>query len=130
MNISKTKEQIKHRKQSVGYAFAGFKVLWKSEINFRTHVIISLLVFCLGFIFKLNNLEWIGIVFCVGMVISAEAFNSAIEHLCDLTSNEIMPEIKIIKDISAFAVLFLAIISSVVGIIIFLPKIIHTFNTQ
>lgn len=129
MNIGSIKKQYIHRKQSFSYAFDGFKAIWLSEINFRIHVFISLLVFCLGFIFRLNNLEWVGISLCIGMVISAEIFNTALEHLCDLTSKEIMPEIKLIKDISAFGILFLAIISSIVGFIIFLPKVIYLFSS-
>lgn len=128
MNISKTKEQISLRKQSFGYAFEGLKIMWLSEINFRIHVFISLIVFCLGIMLKINRSEWIGVLFCVGLVISAEAFNTAVEHVCDLTSKEIRPEIKAIKDISAFGVLFLAIISIIVGFIIFLPKVIQLFT--
>ena len=129
MNMYKIKKQFIHRKQSFSYAFDGCKVIWLTEINFRIHVFISLLVFCLGFVFKLNYTDWIGILFCVGIVIGAEIFNTALEHLCDLTSKEIMPEIKLIKDISAFGVLFLAIISSIVGFIIFLPKVIYLFTS-
>ena len=117
------------RKQSIMYAIAGLKVIWISELNFRIHIIISLLVLCAGFIFKLNPIEWVGIILCLGMVLCAEIFNTVIEHLCNLASKEIMPEIKVIKDISAFGVLFLAIISSIVGIIIFLPKIIYIFKS-
>jgi diacylglycerol kinase len=130
MNIGSIKKQYIHRKQSLSYAFDGCKVIWLTEMNFRIHVFISLLVLCLGFIFRLNNLEWVGISLCIGMVISAEIFNTAIEILCDLKSKEFMPEIKVIKDISAFGVLFLAIISSTVGFIIFLPKVIYLFTSS
>ena len=112
------------------YAYDGLKVVWLSEINFRIHVFISMFVFCLGLILKLNTIEWIGILLCVGVVIGAEVFNTAIEHLCDLISKEIRPEIKVIKDISAAGVLILAIISTIVGCIIFLPKVILTFSSQ
>ncbi len=129
MNILSIKEQIYFRFQSFGYAYEGFKVLWSSEANFRIHLIIFVLVLGLGFVFKINLLEWMLILFCVGIVFSAEAFNTAIEHLCNLNSKEINPEIKVIKDISAFAVLFLAVISMIVGIIIFLPKVLYLFSS-
>jgi diacylglycerol kinase len=129
MNTLEVNKLKYSRKQSIINAFAGFKVIWVSEINFRIHIIISLLVLCAGFIFKLNTIEWVGILLCIGLVLGAEIFNTAIEHLCDLTSKEIKPEIKAIKDISAFGVLFLAMISSIVGIIIFLPKIIYIFKS-
>jgi diacylglycerol kinase len=129
MNTLEVNKLKYSRKQSIINAFAGFKVIWVSEINFRIHIIISLLVLCAGFIYKLNTIEWVGILLCIGLVLGAEIFNTAIEHLCDLTSKEIKPEIKAIKDISAFGVLFLAMISSIVGIIIFLPKIIYIFKS-
>jgi len=129
MNISKTKEQINLRKQSFGYAFEGFKVLWSSEANFRIHLLISILVLGLSYVLKINTIEWMLILFCIGIVCSAEAFNTAIEHLCNLNSKEIKSEIKIIKDISAFAVLFLAIISIIIGFMIFLPKVISLFTS-
>lgn len=129
MNIKSNKKQLIHRKHSFSYAFDGCKVIWLTEMNFRIHLFVSLLVLCLGFVFRLNNLEWVGISLCIGMVISAEIFNTAIELLCDLKSKEFMAEIKVIKDISAFGVLFLAIISIIIGIIIFLPKVIYLFSS-
>lgn len=129
MNTLEVNKLKYSRKQSILHAFDGFKVIWVSEINFRIHIIISLLVLCAGFIFKLNTIEWVCILLCIGMVLGAEIFNTVIEHLCNLASKEIKPEITAIKDISAFGVLFLAMISSLVGIIIFLPKIIYIFTS-
>ena len=123
MNISNTKQQISLRKQSFGYAFAGLKAIWISEINFRIHVIIALCVLCLGIVFKLNSFEWISIILCIGMVIASEFFNTVIEHFCDFVSIDIRPEIKVIKDMSAAAVLLVAIMSVLIACIIFLPKI-------
>jgi diacylglycerol kinase len=123
MNISNTKQQISLLKQSFGYAFAGLKASCISEINFRIHVIIALYVLCLGIVFKLNNYEWIAIILCIGMVIAFEIFNTVIEHLCDFVSIDIRPEIKVIKDMSAAAVLLVAAMSVLIACIIFLPKI-------
>lgn len=129
MRTLKYKDFAYTLKQSIINAFEGSKVLWLSELNFRIHLFISLVVFFLGFILNLNNIEWIGILVSVGLVLGAESFNTAIEHLCDLTSKEIKPEIKVIKDISAFAVLIMAITSVSIGSIIFLPKIVHIFSS-
>lgn len=126
MEVKRLKYSLK---QSIIHAFAGFKEIWMSEINFRIHIIISLLVVSSGYIFKLNTTEWVGILLCIGLLLGAEVFNTSIEHLSNLYSKEIMPEIKVIKDISAFAVLFIAMIMCIVGIIIFLPKIIYIFKT-
>jgi len=124
MNISKAKEKINLRKQSFEYAFAGFKSMWQLEINFRIHTIISMVVVCLGFILKINNVEWIAVVLCSASVLSAEIINTAIEQLCDIISKEKRSEIKLIKDISAASVLILAVGSIIIGSIIFIPKVI------
>ncbi len=115
--------EIKTRKNSFVYAWTGCKAMWLSEINFRIHVIISLIVVCAGIMLKLNSTEWIAIFFCIGLVISAEVYNTAIEHISNIISTEIRPEIKLIKDISASGVLILACISAIIGCIIFIPKL-------
>jgi undecaprenol kinase len=129
MNISKPKEQIKFRKQSFYFALAGYKAIWLSEINFRIHIIITLIVIFAGVILKLNMVEWIVVLISVGMVLTAEIFNTTIEHLCNLISTEIRPDIKIIKDIGASGVLVSAVISAITGVIIFLPKLILIFSS-
>lgn len=115
------------RLSSFKFAIAGLRSVWSTEINFRIHFFIAIFVLCLGIGLNLNALEWVSILLCIGMVLSAEIFNTAIEQICDMTSKEIMPEIKAIKDISASGVFILTIISVVIGLIIFLPKVIYTF---
>lgn len=66
---------------------------------------------------------WIVICLCIGLVLSAEAVNSAIEALADRVSPAYDEAIKRTKDLAAGAVLLLAIASAVVGLIIFLPKL-------
>ena len=78
-----------------------------------------------GVIFNISKTEWLFIAVCCAAVIATEMINTAIEKLCDMVSTEIHPVIKIIKDVSAGAVLVCAIGSVVVGSIIFLPKIIE-----
>ena len=68
-------------------------------------------------------MEWIVICLCIGLVLSAEAVNSAIEALADRVSPAYDEAIKRTKDLAAGAVLLLAIASAVVGLIIFLPKL-------
>ena len=68
-------------------------------------------------------LEWIALLICIGAVLAAEAFNTALEALADRISTEYSPLIRDAKDLSAGAVLILAIMSATVGLIIFLPKL-------
>jgi diacylglycerol kinase len=85
------------------------------------------LVLLAGIYFSITLLEWIFIIFAAGMVFAAEAFNTAIEIDMNLTSPEYHPHARDTKDVAAGAVLITAIIAAVIGIIIFLPRVIVTF---
>jgi len=113
---------ILKRLHSFSFAYNGFRILFKEEHNARIHLIASILAILFSFYFELNNLEWVGILLSIGMVFSAEIFNSAIENLCDFVSPHWHDKIKKVKDLSAAAVLLSAIISASIGLIIFLPK--------
>ena len=109
--------------QSFKYAFEGiFRFLMK-ERNFRIHVLITFLVIIAGFIFRIERIEWVVILLLVAIVLISEAINSCIERICDFISPGLDKRIKAIKDISAGVVLIGAIISIIVGCIIFLPYI-------
>lgn len=111
--------------QSFKFAFEGLRDALLHERNFRIQVVVFIFVIIAGFLFRINQTEWILILLCAAVVLSIEIINSAIEKLCDFVSPEIHPMIKKIKDFSAAAVLIGAIISLIVGIIIFLPKILE-----
>lgn len=98
-----------------------------SERNALVHLAVTVAVVVAGFIFGLSPLEWMAVVVCIGVVLAAEAFNSAIEKLADHTCMEQNPNIRDTKDLAAGAVLLAAIASVGVGMIIFLPKIYHLF---
>ena len=94
------------------------------EKNLKIHFMIMICVIILGLIVKLSTLEWIICIILFGLVISAELFNTALEKTMDYINRDYDEEIRFIKDASAAAVLVLAIASAVVGVIIFLPKLI------
>lgn len=127
-NKGTEKSSSHNRIQSFKYAFNGLKIVFKEEYNARIHLLISLVVIICGFIFQISILEWISICFVIGLVISMEIINSAIENLSDFVSPEHHKLIKKVKDLSAAAVLFCAITSVVIGFLIFLPKIIHLLD--
>lgn len=114
---------IKRLIKSFGYAFKGFIKSFKEEPNMKIHVMMTFLVIICGFIFKVSQLEWIVLLFAIGLVIGAELLNTAIENLVDLVCKERNEQAGLIKDVSASFVLVLAIISAIVGLIIFLPKL-------
>ncbi|MCP9769017.1 diacylglycerol kinase family protein [Lacihabitans sp. LS3-19] len=109
--------------KSFKYALAGIWSLVKNENNAQFHFLATVLVISAGFYLKININEWLIIVFSIALVWSGEAFNSAIEKICDKISPEKDPIIKTIKDMSAAGVLFLAIASAVAGGIVFIPKL-------
>jgi diacylglycerol kinase len=104
-------------------AFEGIFILLKKDRNFQVHLILFLLLLIASFLIGLSKFEWIAILVCSAMVFATEAVNSSIEKLADLITKEIRPEIKIIKDIAAAAVLITSIFSIVVALLIFIPKI-------
>ena len=84
----------------------------------------TIVVVLAGFLFKLSNVEWLAVVFAIGLVLAGEAINSAIERLSDVVQPEWDDRIRDVKDISAGAVLICAITAAIIGIIVFLPKLI------
>lgn len=116
---------IKARLKSFAYAFNGIIALIKNEHNARIHLFATICVIPAGFFFHLSAGEWIAVIFAIGFVFSAEAVNSAIEYLADFVSPGRHELIRLAKDIAAAAVLFAAITAAIVGLIIFLPKIIN-----
>ena len=119
-----SKFSLTKRLKSFAYAFNGLKILIKEEHNARIHLFLTFLVILMGIIFKINHYEWIIIIFAIGLVFALETVNSAIENMADFVCNQQNEKIKKIKDLSAAAVLITAIAAGLIGIIIFLPKII------
>lgn len=109
------------RIKSFKYAFQGIWSLIKEEHNFRIHLVATALVTALGFYFQVSRAEWLWLVFAIGLVLSAEAFNSAIERLVDLQEPEQNPKAGKIKDMAAGAVLLSAIAAAIIGVLIFWP---------
>lgn len=104
-------------------AFRGLKDCLSHEKNFQIQYVIGLLVVGAGIFFSLSATEWMIILICFALVLSLEIINSAIEKLCDLVCADFNLTIKKVKDMAASAVLLSAIITFIIGCIIFLPKI-------
>ena len=113
--------KIKERLKSFVYAGKGIYTLICSEHNAWIHCAAIVLVTIAGFFFNITKGEWLAIILCFGLVLAAEAFNTAIEKLVDLVSPDRNPLAGKVKDIAAGAVLICAITAIIVGIIIFAP---------
>ena len=123
--MTKKPFSIKARLKSFTFAFQGWKVLIGEEHNARIHLAAAITAIIAGILLKISSWEWIVIVLAISLVFAAEAFNSAIEYICNFVSPQYHELIKKIKDLSALAVLFIAAGALVSGLIIFLPKILN-----
>lgn len=110
--------------KSVLNAFNGMKHFFLTETNGMIQLAVTVIVIVLSFCLKISTTEWLFIIVCIGFVIGLEMLNTAIENLSNVVHETYHPVIKIVKDVAASAVLWAAIISLVIGCIIFLPKMV------
>lgn len=116
---------INLRKTLRSFRFAGQGALdlFRYENNAKVHLLVALVIVLLGGWLKLDLTEWAIILTQVGLVFMAEAVNTALEKLCDLVSPTVHPTIKAVKDLAAGAVLVVAIVAVLVGLLILGPKL-------
>lgn len=126
--MNKMKEERKKIINSFKYAFEGIKSSLRTERNIKIHFSMMILVIVAGILLDISTYEWMICIILFGMVIGGELVNTAIEEVTDLVTTEINPKAKLAKDIAAGAVLIMAITSAIIGLIIFIPKIILLFK--
>lgn len=113
--------------KSVGYAWDGIYACIKKERNMKIHLLMMLAVIVCGFIFSLSIMEWIVCLLLFALVISLEIINTAIEAVVDISSPKYHPLAKLAKDAAAGAVLVSAVIAAMIGLMIFIPKLMGVF---
>ena len=118
---------LKARLASFRSAWKGLSVFVRQEHNAWIHCAMAILAILAGVLFRISTHEWIAVVFAIGLVISSEAINSAIERLADVVQPDRDERIRDVKDISAGAVLVCATTAFVIGLIVFLPKLLAFF---
>jgi diacylglycerol kinase len=106
------------------YAFKGICYAFRTQINFKIHTLAITTVIFAGMIVGLSIPEWIGIIIVMGIVLIAELINTSIEVLVDLVSPGFNKQAGTVKDLSAAAVLLAACLAVIVGLLIFVPKLI------
>lgn len=112
----------------VRFALQGWAIFFSKEKNGQIQLFVAVLVIAGGFALNIALSEWVVVLGCIGVVISLEMLNSAVEKLCDHVNPHIHPNIKIIKDLAAGAVLWSAVAAAIIGCIIFLPKLASLFQ--
>lgn len=118
---------FKKQLRSFGYAWKGIRCCVGKEQNLSFHLIATVLVVIAGWQLGITRTEWAILLLCIGMVIAAELFNTAIEKLVDLVSPGRHPLAGQVKDIAAGAVLVCAATAAMVGLIIFVPYLTRFF---
>ena len=113
-----------HLVKSFDYAIQGFKHAIKEEPNIKIHIAISFFAISAALLLNFSAIEWIILFLVIFIVIILELINTTLEALVDLITPDIRDKAKIAKDVSAAAVMFGAILSVIIGIFLFLPKII------
>ncbi len=107
--------------KSLGFAFRGLKKVWQTEKNFRIHSVIALLVIIFAFYLEIHSFDYLILLSVIALVLILEILNSSLERLVDMLSPRTHHFVKEIKDLLAAAVLVAAILSVIVGIVVFWP---------
>lgn len=102
--------------QRVGYATDGLRAAVAQEASFRTQLVIAVVWLVVLALLRLDAGWWLFNLFCIALVLSAELFNTALEHLADRLHPGRDPAIKVAKDCAAGAVLMLALLAVIVGV--------------
>ena len=114
---------VKGRLKSLRFAFRGMLILIRSEHSVMVQLGIGILVSIIGLLVGLSATEWILQTLCIGLILTAEGLNTAIEKLCDFVNPGPDPKIGRVKDIAAGGVGFAAVAAIIVGLIIYIPKV-------
>nr|WP_298925861.1 diacylglycerol kinase family protein [uncultured Allomuricauda sp.] len=115
---------LKNRIKGVGYAMKGMFLLLRTESSIKIQFVIALVVTGAGFYFNISNTEWMIQLIAIGMVMGIEGLNTAVEKLSDFVQPEKDPKIGFIKDVSAGAVMIVSILAGIVGLLIYVPKLV------
>ena len=114
--------------RSFGYAFKGVAYATKTQLNFRIHLGAALIAVAMGLYFHISQHEWLWIGLCITIVLVIEIFNTMIETLTDFVSPGYNEKAGRIKDMSAGAVVIAAAFALIVGLVIYLPKLLLLFK--
>jgi len=114
---------IKGRLRSIRFAIRGMFLLMKTEDSIKAQLFVAILITAAGFYFDISSIEWMFQIIAIGLVLVAESLNTAIEKVSDFVHPDYHEKIGFIKDISAGAASFAAVISLIVASFIYVPKI-------
>jgi len=114
--------------RSFGFAFKGVAYATATQLNFRVHLAATAVAVLLGFALHISLNDWEWVMLSITLVLVAELFNTMIEALVDLVSPEYNEKAGHIKDMSAGAVVIAALFAFIIGLIVFIPKLLLLIN--
>jgi diacylglycerol kinase (ATP) len=125
--MKKTKKSFSFRDRLFSFknAFYGIFNFFQTEHNAVIHLIVAVIAIGFGFWLSISLIEWIVVIFLIGAVFMAELFNTAIEQLGDSITKDYCESVKKAKNLSAAAVLIIALTALLIGLIIFVPRLIE-----
>lgn len=112
---------FKNRLIAFKYAFRGAWLLLKNEASIQVQVFISVVVICAGFYFGITTTEWMLQLFAIGLVLSVEGLNTAVEEIADFIHPDYHKKIGYVKDVAAGAVFFAALTAVIIAAVIYIP---------
>jgi len=121
--MTKKESFIINRFKSVKYAFKGAVLLLKTEASIQVQFVLGIVMTFAGFYFDISTTEWIFQILSIGIIMSIEGLNTAVEKIADFVHPEHHKKIGVIKDVSAGAVFISAVTAVIIGCIIYIPKL-------
>ena len=114
---------LRGRLRSLKFALRGMWLLMTTEDSIKAQLFVAVIATILGFYFDISNIEWMIQFLAIGLVLVAEALNTAVEEVADFIHPDYHKKIGLIKDIAAGAPSFAAFISLIIAGFIYIPKI-------
>lgn len=114
--------------KSVGHALDGIEYAVNHERNLKIEIFMGIVASIMGFLLKISIIEWVVVMLLIAVILALELINTAIERTVDLVTKEYRELAKVSKDMAAGAVLIVSIFSLVIGMLIYLPKIIEVIG--
>jgi diacylglycerol kinase (ATP) len=122
MKFQKDNSFITGRLKSVSFAVNGAIKLITTEHSIMVQFCIAVIMTAVGFYLRITTTEWLFQILAIGLVMSVEGINTAVEKIADFIHPDFHEKIGFIKDIAAGAVFFAALTAVAIGLIIYLPK--------
>lgn len=121
--VKKQKDIMKETFKTFNAAFVGFILVMRTQRNMRYHFLAALFIIILSVILNVSRIELMILAIAITLVLVTEMINTAAENIVNIVKSKYHPLAKVVKDISAAAVLTCAINAIIVGYMVFSTKI-------